>query len=105
MAVSLGYQAGTPTGSVGASGIIDVTWSESVDAIDVTHRGLAAATGASYKAATGGLVTNEATITCFDATAVIADLRSAGSSYTAVSVEEGQPIDGAVTYTITVRQK
>lgn len=102
---SLGYQAGTPTGAVGATGIIDVTWSESVEPVDCTHRGTVAATGASYRAVTGGLVMNEATITCYDADAVISDLRSSGSGYTAVSVEESQPLDGLVTYTITVRQK
>jgi len=102
---SLGYQQGLPTGAVGATGIIDVTWSESVDAIDCTHRGVAAATGASYRQVTGGLVTNEATITCFDAQAVIADLHSSGSGWTAVNVEEGQPLDGQVTFTVQVRQK
>lgn len=102
---SLGYQAGTPTGAVGATGIIDVTWSESVEPIDCTHRGMAAATGASYRAVTGGLVLNEGTITCYDAQAVIADLHSAGSGYTAVSVEEGQPLDGLATFTVQVRQK
>lgn len=102
---SLGYQAGTPTGAVGATGIIDVTWTESVEPIDCTHRGVAAATGASYRQVTGGFVTNEATITCYDASAVIADLHSSGSGFTAVSVEEGQPLDGQVTYTVTVRQK
>jgi hypothetical protein len=102
---SLGYQAGTPTGAVGATGIISVTWTEEVAPVDITHRGYATGiTGAGYKVSTGGWVTNTAEIECYDASAVIADLRSAGSGFTATKVSENSPLDGAVTFTVTVKQ-
>jgi len=101
---SLGYQQTGPTGAVGATGIISVTWTEEVSPVDVTHRGDRAASGASYKVSTGGWETNTAEIECYDASAVIADLRSAGSTFTATKVSENSPLDGAVTFTVTVKQ-
>jgi hypothetical protein len=102
---SLGYQQGLPTGHVGATGIISVTWTEEVSPIDVTHRGdSTGASGAGYKVSTGGWATNTAEIECYDATQVIADLRSAGSGFTATKVSENSPLDGAVTFTVTVKQ-
>ena len=102
---SLGYQAGTPTGAVGATGIISVTWTEEVAPVDVTHRGYATGgTGVNYKVSTGGWATNTCEIECYDASAVIADLRSAGSGFTATKVSENSPLDGAVTFTVTVKQ-
>ena len=101
---SLGYQQTGPTGAVGATGIISVTWTEEVAPVDVTHRGDSTASGPNYKVSTGGWATHTAEIECYDATAVIADLRSAGSTFTATKVSENSPLDGAVTFTVTVKQ-
>lgn len=100
MAISLGYAAGGPTGANGATGIISVSYSEEVEAIDITHRGV---TGG-YRQATGGFVTKTLEIECLDATAVMANLGSTDSGYAVVSVTENQPLDGPVTYNVTVKE-
>ena len=104
MAITLGRDGGTPTGHNGATGIISVNWTRESTAIDVTHRGLAAATGVSYKAATGGFVSRTAEIECLDATAVMTSLASAGTGYVVTNVSETRPLDGPVTFTVTAKK-
>lgn len=104
MAITLGRDGGTPTGHNGASGIISVTWTREAEAIDVSHRGLVSASGVSYKAATGGFITRSGQIECYDAKSVISGLASAGTGFIVTSVAESQPLDGAVTFTLTVKQ-
>jgi hypothetical protein len=104
MAITLGRDGGAPTGHNGATGIISVTWTRESTAIDVSHRGLVAATGISYKAATGGFVTRTAEIECLDATAVMTSLASAGTGYTVTNVSETRPLDGPVTFTVTAKK-
>lgn len=104
MAITLGRTGGNPTGSNGATGIVSVTWTREVEAVDITHRGLVNASGISYKAATGGFVTRTAEIECLDATAVMTSLASAGTGFVVTSVTESQPLDGPVTFTITAKQ-
>lgn len=104
MAITLGRDGGTPTGHNGASGIISVTWSREAEAIDISHRGLVSASGVSYKAATGGFVTRSGQIECLDAKNVISALSSAGTGFIVTSVSESQPLDGPVTFTLTVKQ-
>ena len=104
MAVTLGRDGGAPTGYNGATGITNVTWTQEVTPIDVTHRGLVNASGISYKAATGGFVTRTAEIECLDATAVMTSLASAGSGYIVTNVSENRPLDGPVTFTLTAKK-
>ena len=104
MAITLGRDGGTPTGGNGASGILTVTWAREVESVDVTHRGLVNASGISYKAATGGLLTRTATIECLDATAVVSSLAAAGTGFIATSVAENRPLDGPVTFTVTAKK-
>ena len=104
MAITLGRDGGTPTGGNGATGIVSVTWAREAESVDVSHRGLVAATGISYKAATGGLVTKTATIECLDATAVITSLASAGTGYIVTNVTENRPLDGPVTFNLTAKR-
>lgn len=103
MAVTLGRAGGTPTGGSSATGIISVTWTVEAETVDVTHRGTVT-TGPYYKAATGGFVTRTCEIECLDASGVISQLHAAGSSYTVTNVSESQPLDGPVTFTVTVKQ-
>lgn len=109
---SLGYAVTGSTGttvangaSVNATGIISVSYSEEVEAIDITHRG-SQTTGVAdaFRVATGGFVTKTVEIECLDATAVMTALQSAGSGYAVVSVTENQPLDGPVTYNVTAKE-
>jgi hypothetical protein len=102
MAITLGRAGGTPTGGTSATGIISVTWTQEAESVDVTHRGTVT-TGPYYKAATGGFVTRTCEIECLDATSVVSALHSAGSGYTVTNVSENQPLDGPVTFTLTVK--
>lgn len=104
MAITLGRDGGAPTGQNGATGITSVTWAREAEAIDVSHRGLVNASGISYKAATGGLVTKTATIECLDATAVMTSLAAAGTGYIVTNVSENRPLDGPVTFTVTAKR-
>jgi len=104
MPVTLGRDGGSPTGSNGATGIMSVTWTQEVNAIDVSHRGLVSVSGISYKAATGGFVTRTAEIECLDATAVIASLAGAGTGYIVTNVTENRPLDDKVTFTLTAKK-
>jgi hypothetical protein len=104
MPVTLGRDGGSPTGSNGATGIMSVTWTQEVNAIDVSHRGLVSASGISYKAATGGFVTRTAEIECLDATAVMTSLAGAGTGYIVTNVAENRPLDGPVTFTLTAKK-
>jgi len=104
MAVALGRDGGAPTGHNGATGVTNVTFTQEVTAIDVTHRGLVNASGISFKSATGGFVTRVAEIECLDATAVITSLAGAGSGYVVLSVAENRPLDGPVTFTLTAKK-
>ncbi len=102
MAITLGRDGGTPTGHNGASGVISVTWTREAEAIDISHRGLVS--GISYKAATGGFITRSGQIECLDAKSVMTSLSSAGTGFIVTSVAENQPLDGPVTFTLTVKQ-
>lgn len=103
MAVTLGRDGGTPTGSTNATGILSVNFTNEVEAVDVTHRGTVT-TGPYYKAVTGGFVTRTVEIECLDATGVITKLHQAGSGYTVTNVSETQPLDGPVTFTVTAKE-
>ncbi len=105
MAISLGYAAAAPTGANGATGVISVSWSNEVEAVDITHRGhgVSGVAGA-FRVATGGFVTRTVEIECLDASAVMTALAQAGSGYAVTSVTENQPLDGPVTFTVTARE-
>jgi len=104
VAITLGRDGGTPTGHNGASGVISVTWTREAEAIDISHRGLATGSGISYKASTGGFITRSGQIECLDAKSVMTSLASAGTGFIVTSVAENQPLDGPVTFTLTVKQ-
>jgi len=104
MAVTLGRDGGTPTGHSNATGITAFQWERSVTPVDVSHRGLVNPSGISYKAVTGGMRTRVGTIECLDATAIIAGLAAANTGFVATSVAENRPLDGPVTFTVTVKK-
>lgn len=103
---SLGYSASLTTGaaSAGVTGVISVSYTSEVEAVDITHRGSATGVASAYRVATGGFQTNTIEIECLDATTVMTKLDEAGSGYAVTSVTENQPLDGPVTFTVTVRE-
>jgi hypothetical protein len=103
MAITVGRDGGTPTGTTNATGITSVTWTIETEAVDVSHRGTTT-TGPWYKAATGGFSTKTVSIECLDATAVITKLHQVGSGFTVTNVSESQPLDGPVTFTVTAKE-
>lgn len=107
MAITLGADITGSTGTtaavgstVKATGIISVSFSEEVEAIDITHRGVSGY----YRQATGGFATRTVEIECLDAAGVIGQLHSTSAGYTVVSVTENQPLDGPVTYNVTAKE-
>jgi hypothetical protein len=103
----LGYAATGATGqsAMGVTGIVSVSYTEEVEAIDITHRGSSVSGVAdAFRVATGGFVTKTVEIECLDATTVMTKLAEAGSGYAVTSVTENQPLDGPVTFTVTARE-
>lgn len=91
--------AALPSG-VNATGIISVSINNECEAVDITHRGV---TG-SFRQATGGFTATTYDIECLDASAVMTALEAGPTGgYQVMSVTESQPLDGPVTYTVTVR--
>lgn len=91
--------AALPSG-VNATGIISVSINNECEAVDITHRGV---TG-DFRQATGGFTARTYDIECLDASAVMTALATGPTGgYQVMSVTESQPLDGPVTYTVTVR--
>ena len=104
MAVTLGRDGGTPTGHNNATGITSFQWERTVTPVNVEHRGTANPSGISYKSVTGGMLTRVGTIECLDATAVMAGLAAASTGFVVTNVAETRPLDGPVTFTLTVKK-
>ena len=99
MAITLGKNGSTPP--FGA-GIIDVTFSEEVETIDISNR---ENVGAGYKINDTGFVSRTYEITCHDPTGVVAALEAnATTGWTVMGVTENISVDGAVTFTVTAKE-
>lgn len=103
MAISLGKDGSAPP--LGTN-IINATYTEECEVVDVTNRdneggGTGAAGHRAYKA---GFVTKMWEIECHDPTGLISSLASNSAGWTAISVSESASIDGAVTYTVSLRE-
>lgn len=102
MAITLGKDAVTapPFGE----GIISATFTEECETIDISHRGNVG-TGAGRKVFVAGFTTKTWEIECLDADGVITSLELANpTGYTVMSVSENIGIDGAVTYSLSVKE-
>ena len=102
MAVTLGRAGGTPTGATSPTGIISSTFETTVEAVDITHRGVS--TSPAFRQATGGFITRTTTVECLDAAAAITALHQSPVGWTVTNVTENQPLDGPVTFTVTAKQ-
>lgn len=99
MAISLGKSGDAPP--VG-SNVISATYTEECDTIDITNRGNTGTPG--RKISSAGFVTKTWEIECHDATNLITSLESASSGFSATSVAENISVDGAVTYSVTLKE-
>jgi hypothetical protein len=102
MAIKLGKDGiGTPPFG---DGIISATYTEECETVDVSNRDNVG-DGVGKKAFLAGFTTKTWEIECHDANAVIAELEEDNSSgFTVMSVSENIGIDGAVTYSLTVKE-
>lgn len=102
MAITLGKDASAtiPFGE----GIISATFTEECETIDISNRANVG-TGTGRKAFMAGFSTRTWEIECHDADGVIASLEAANpTGYTVMSVSENIGIDGAVTYSLSVKE-
>jgi hypothetical protein len=106
MAISLGRDAATtpPFGE----GIISATFTEECETIDISNRanvgGTAGAPG--RRVSKAGFVTKTWEIECHDPDGLITSLNAAGTSgqFSVMSVSENIGVEGAVTYSVTVKE-
>lgn len=101
MAIALGKDGSAPP--FGA-GIISATFTEECETIDITNRANAGG-GAGRKAFLAGYVTRTWEVECHDAAGVITSLEAAApTGYTVMSVTENIGIDGAITFSLTIKE-
>ncbi len=105
MAISLGKDGTAPP--FGA-GVISASYTEDQEIIDVTNRDNCGGTTGNpgYKANMAGFTTKTWEVECHDAAGVIASLEAQASSgqFSVMSVSENIAVDGAVTYTLTIKE-
>jgi hypothetical protein len=106
MAITLGKDGSAPPFGVD---IISATYTEEKEVIDVTNRGNAGGSTGNpgYRAYKSGLTSKTWEIECHDATGLITALETntATSGYIVMGVTENISIDGAVTFTVTARER
>ena len=100
MAITLGRSGGL-TPPFGTD-IISVTKTEEAETIDVSNR---TNTTGGYRVFQAGFTSETWEVECHDATGLITELEnnSRTSGYTVMGVSENIGIDGAVTFTVTLR--
>jgi hypothetical protein len=106
MAITLGKDAGAspPFGE----GIISASYTEECETIDISNRsnvgGSAGAPG--RKVSRAGFVTKTWEIECHDVDGVIDNLNAAGAagSFSVMSISENLGVDGAVTFSVTIKE-
>jgi hypothetical protein len=110
MSITLGRDGtGIPTlGANAIEGVISATLTEECETIDISNRsnvgGAAGAPG--RKVSKAGFITKTWEIECHDPDGLITSLNAAGTSgsYSVMSVSENISVDGAVTYSVTVKE-
>lgn len=101
MAIALGKDGSAPP--FGA-GIISATFTEECETVDISNRSNIGS-GAGRKAFRAGFKTKTWEIECHDASGIITSLENGiPTGYTVMSVSENIGIDGAVTYSLTVKE-
>lgn len=102
MAITLGKDS-TATIPFGG-GIISATYTEECETVDVSNRGNVGS-GVGRKTFLAGFTTKTWEVECHDPDGVITSLEAANpSGFTVMSVTENIGIDGAVTYSLTLKE-
>jgi hypothetical protein len=105
MAISLGKDGTTPPFG---TGVISASYTEDQEIIDVTNRDNCGGSvgNPGYKANMAGFKTKTWEVECHDAAGVIASLEAQASSgqFSVMSVSENIAVDGAVTFTLTIKE-
>jgi hypothetical protein len=111
MAITLGKDGTgipTPTGGNAIEGIISATYTEECETIDISNRSnIGGSSGApGRKVSKAGFVTKTWEIECHDPDGLLTSLNAAGTSgsYSVMSVSENVSIDGAVTYSVSLKE-
>lgn len=103
MAITLGKDGGAPP--LGTN-VISATYTEECEVVDVTNRdnegGASGAAG--YRAYKAGLKSKTWEVECHDPTGLVASLTDNTGPWEVMSVTENISIDGAVTFTVTLRE-
>jgi|688.fasta_scaffold561235_2 hypothetical protein len=108
MAITLGKDgSGIPQVSGAAiEGVISATFTQECETVDVSNRsnvgGSAGAPG--RRVARAGFVTKTWEIECHDADGLLTSLNAAGTSYSVMSVSESISVDGAVIFSVTLKE-
>ena len=103
MSIALGKDGSAPPFGVG---IISATYTEECETIDISNRTTVGGTAGKpgYRAYATGFTTKMWEIECHDATGLIASLEDNGTSFQVMNVSEKAGVDGAVTYTVSLKQ-
>jgi len=98
--------SGVDSLNIGVTGVISVNWTDEVESVDITHRGSATGVDSAYRVATGGFLSRTIEIECLDASTVMTALATGPNAegFQVMGVTENQPLDGPVTYNVTVRE-
>jgi hypothetical protein len=105
MAITLGKDGSAPP--VG-EGIISATFTEECETVDISNRsnigGSAGAPG--RKVSRAGFVTKTWEIECHDPDGLLTSLNAAGTSgsYTVMSISENISTEGAITYSVSLKE-
>jgi hypothetical protein len=111
MAITLGKDSTgipTPTGGNAVEGVISATFTEECETVDISNRSnIGGSSGApGRKMSKAGFVTKTWEIECHDPDGLIASLTAAGTSgsYSVMSVSEAISVEGAVVYSVTLKE-
>jgi len=87
-------------------GVISATFSQECETIDISNRGNVGGTSGApgRRVSKAGFVTKTWEIECHDPDGVIASLNAVGSGFSVMSVTENNSVDGAVTYSVTLKE-
>jgi hypothetical protein len=101
MAIALGKDGSAPPFG---EGIISATFTEECETIDISNRANVGS-GAGKKVFKAGFTTKTWEVECHDVDGVITSLElSSPTGFTVMSVTENNNIDGAVTYSLTIKE-
>ena len=104
MAILLGKDGEAPPK---VSNVITATFTEEAEAVDITNRGNAGGSGGApgHRVNAAGLKNRTWEVECHNPAGLITDLEAnAASGYHVMNVSENITLDGAVTYTVTLKE-